>query len=179
MNMKQIAKHIILAAVLLPALTLLPVSCDEEDDCTLATRAMLYCNLYRLNDAGTSYITDTLVALTVTALETDSVIINAQEDVSDLTLPLRFTADSTVLVLHYFTTDDDDDEDEDTITLSGQTDTVLVRHTNTPYFLSMDCGYQMKQYVNSVAYSRHVLDSISITDQEANIYGTENLRLYY
>ena len=173
--MKLSARLIILLTLALPIVSAVCISaCDEEDDCTLATRAMVYCNLYRLNDAGTAYIADTLDVLTVKALGTDSTIVNAQEDVSDLTLPLRYTSETTTLVFHYYETDD-----EDSTYLSGVRDTLWIFHTNTPYFLSMDCGYQMKQYIESVTYSRHQLDSISLTDEEANIYGTENLRLYF
>ena len=145
-----------------PLLTL-ALSCTEEDDCTLATRAMMYCNLYR-SDGDDGFVTDTIDTLTVTAIGTDSVIINAQTDVSDLTLPLRFAVDSTVLVFHYS---------------DATLDTLIVRHTNTPYFLSMDCGYQMKQYLTGIGYTRHKLDSVYISNTEANIYGTENVRLYY
>lgn len=138
-------------------------ACTEEDDCTLATRAMMYCNLYQQDEDG-KYITDTISTLTVTALGTDSVIINAQETVTDLTLPLRWAVDSTVLVFHY---------------PDSELDTLTVHHTNTPYFLSMDCGYQVKQVITGVTYTQHLLDSIAIIDTEANVYGTENLRLYY
>lgn len=82
----------------------------------------------------------------------------------DLSLPLRYTADSTVLVFRYSKT---------------LTDTLVVYQTNTPYFLSMDCGYQMKQSIKDVNYSRHSLDSIRIVNKEAGIYGTENLKLFY
>ena len=103
-------------------------------------------------------------AVVVSAFGTDSIIINNQKKVHDLSLPLRYTADSTVLVFRYSKT---------------LTDTLVVYQTNTPYFLSMDCGYQMKQSIKDVNYSRHSLDSIRIVNKEAGIYGTENLKLFY
>ncbi|MDO4165614.1 MAG: DUF6452 family protein [Bacteroides sp.] len=160
--MKNLVRIILVGMFVLPLISL-ALSCSEEDDCSAAARSMLYCNLYTLSDEGTA-VRDTIDTLTVTAYATDSIIINAQEDVTDLSLPLRYTVDSTVLVFHYTT---------------AETDTLVIRHSNTPYFLSMDCGYQMRQSVASISYSRHVLDSISISNAEANIYGTENLRLFY
>ena len=156
-------RRFFLITIPLSIVVALVLSCTEEDDCTLSTRAMMYCNIYQLSESGKS-VTDTIDTLTVTAFGTDSVIINAQQTVTDISLPLRWSVDSTVFVFHY---------------PSEVTDTICVRHTNTPYFLSMDCGYQVKQVINSVAYSQHLLDSIAITDTEANVYGTENLRLYY
>ena len=37
----------------------------------------------------------------------------------------------------------------------------------------------MKQSIKSVSYTGHQLDSIYIANKEANIYGTENLKLFY
>lgn len=161
--MKQLIRLLILGIALLPAAGAF-TSCSEEADCTMAARAMLNCNLFTIDTETQQVLKDTLASLTVTALGTDSVIINNQTEVKDLTLPLRYTADSTVLVFHY---------PED-----GK-DTVILRHTNTPYFLSMDCGYQMKQSLTGCTYTRHVLDSIYISNPEAGIYGTENLKLFY
>ena len=58
-------------------------------------------------------------------------------------------------------------------------DTIIIYQKNTPYFLSMDCGYQMKQAITSVTCTRISLDSIYIKDNEAGIYGKENLKLFY
>lgn len=161
--MKALVKFILFGAVLLPALNVV-MSCSEEADCSMATRAMMQCNLYTLDPETNTVSKDTLDSLTVTAFGTDSVIINNQKNVHDLSLPLRYTADSTVLVFRYS---------------KELTDTLIIRQQNTPYFLSMDCGYQMKQSITGVRYSRHNLDSIRIANKEAGIYGTENLKLFY
>lgn len=138
--------------------------CDEEEDCSLNARPMMQCNLYQIVPETGQTLRDTLDLLTVTAYGTDSVIVNQESNVMDLSLPLCYGADSTHLVLHYS---------------NGTQDQVIVRHTNTPYFLSMECGYQMKQTINSVSYTRVMLDSVAITYNEAGIYARENLKLYY
>lgn len=161
--MKALVRFIIFGAVLFPAFSIV-MSCSEEADCSMVARAMMQCNLYTL-DAETQIVSnDTLDSLTVTAFGTDSIIINHQKNVHNLSLPLRYSVDSTVLVFHYSRT---------------LRDTLVVRQTNTPYFLSMDCGYQMKQVITGVSYTRHSLDSIRIANKEAGIYGTENLKLFY
>ena len=161
--MKALVKFIITGAFLFPILSVV-ISCSEEADCSMATRAMMQCYYYTLATETEVVSNDTLDSLTVTAFGTDSIIINNQKKVHALSLPLRYTADSTVLVFRYSKT---------------LTDTLVVYQTNTPYFLSMDCGYQMKQSIKDVNYSRHSLDSIRIVNKEAGIYGTENLKLFY
>ena len=161
--MKALVKFIITGAFLFPILSVV-ISCSEEADCSMATRAMMQCYFYTLDPETEVVSNDTLDSLTVTAFGTDSIIINNQKKVHDLSLPLRYTDDSTVLVFRYSKT---------------LTDTLVVYQTNTPYFLSMDCGYQMKQSIKDVNYSRHSLDSIRIVNKEAGIYGTENLKLFY
>ena len=161
--MKALVKFIITGAFLFPILSVV-ISCSEEADCSMATRAMMQCYFYTLDPETEVVSNDTLDSLTVTAFGTDSIIINNQKKVHDLSLPLRYTADSTVLVFRYSKT---------------LTDTLVVYQTNTPYFLSMDCGYLMKQSIKDVNYSRHSLDSIRIVNKEAGIYGTENLKLFY
>lgn len=64
---------------------------------------------------------DTLDSLTVTALGTDSIIINNQKKVHTLSLPLRFTSDSTVFIFYYAYREDP--------TLC---DTVYIKQDNTP-----------------------------------------------
>ena len=161
--MKALVKFIITGAFLFPILSVV-ISCSEEADCSMATRAMMQCYFYTLDPETEVVSNDTLDSLTVTAFGTDSIIINNQKKVHDLSLPLRYTADSTVLVSRYSKT---------------LTDTLVVYQTNTPYFLSMDCGYQMKQSIKDVNYSRHSLDSIRVANKEAGIYGAENLKLFY
>lgn len=155
--------RLILSSVLFYSVFSSFISCSEEADCSMAERPMINCNLYTLNAEGLA-VNDTLDSLTVTAFGTDSLIVNNQQDVSNIILPLRYTVDSTILVFRY----------------SRYTmDTITIHHTNTPYFLSMDCGYQMQQFLTSVRYTRHRLDSIHVTNNEAGIYGRENMQLFY
>lgn len=160
--MKNLVRLIIIGTLICP-LAGIAISCSEEADCSMAARAMVQCYIYTLDEEQT-VVNDTLDSLTVTAYGTDSVIINNQKKVHDISLPLQYTTDSTKLVFRYSKT---------------QTDTVIIRHTNTPYFLSMDCGFQMKQSITSVQSSYHRLDSFYVSSYEADINGKENIKLFY
>ena len=165
--MRKLVKLILLCLIAYPIASIVS-SCSEEEDCSMNARPMMQCYLYIIDrENNNRVLNDTLDSLTITALETDSIILNNEKRVHGLSLPLRYTADSTVLVFHY-------SKDP-----KIKKDTIIIRQKNTPYFLSMDCGYQMKQSITGREYSRHILDSIYIQSKEASINGTENLKLFY
>ncbi len=159
----KILVRLIIGCMIATMLSGIIQACSEEPDCSMTARGWLQCNFYTLDENGMA-VNDTLDSLTITAFGTDSVILNNQKDVRNLMLPLRYTVDSTVLVLRYSQT---------------TTDTLILHHTNTPYFLSMDCGYQMQQELTGVRFSRHRLDSIYISYNEAGIDGRENIKMFY
>lgn len=142
-------------------------SCSDNTDCSIAGRGMIYCTLYTL-EPDKKVVNDTLDSLTVTALGTDSIIINNQKKVHTLMLPLRYASDSTVLVFHYAYKADPE-----------ISDTIYIQQKNVPYFESMECGYSIKQSLLGLKYSRSRLDSIFINNKQANTDGTENLKLFY
>ena len=127
-------------------------------------RGMMVCNFFTLDPETGLPVQAVLDSLTVTARGTDSVIINRMTEVSAITLPLRYTADSTEFVFHY---------------TAHLTDTLVIRHTNTPYFVSMDCGYQMRQSITEERYTQRYLDSVYVSHPETSINGTENIQLFY
>lgn len=76
--MKALVRFIIFGAVLFPVFSI-AISCSEEADCSMTTRAMMQCYLYTLDPDTKVVSNDTLDSLTVTAFGTDSVIINNQK----------------------------------------------------------------------------------------------------
>lgn len=152
----------------------LGTSCAEENNCAMTGRPMIYCNIYTLDVGTKTVLNDTLDSLTVTALGTDSIIINNQKKVHSLLLPLRYTKDSTVLIFHY-----------DYVREPKRADTVYIAQTNTPYFESMECGYSISQQISKVTFTNspttvfNRLDSVYITNKDANTNGTTNIKLFY
>lgn len=147
---------------ILALVTIQFVSCAEDTDCSMTARKMMYATFYKkLNTAQK----DTLDSLTVTALGTDSIIVNKDAKVSGESFPLNWTADSTSLIFHYANT--------------TRKDTIKIWHTNVPIFVSMECGYSMGQTISKVSYTKHVLDSIYVAYKLANIDAIQNIRIYY
>ena len=140
-------------------------SCDEEEDCSLNARPMMNCNILAINEETGHYEQAAINQLTITAFGTDSVIVNRESNPKQLSLPLRYAGEETRLVLDYDN--------------GAYRDTICISHTNTPYYLSMDCGYQMKQWANEVEYTRHVIDSVHIANSELSAYEVENLKIFF
>lgn len=151
--------------VMVYALCYVMYACSEEEDCSMVdNRGMMVCNFFTIDPETGLSAQAVLDSLTVTARGTDSVIINRMTDVSTISLPLRYTADSTEFVFRY---------------TAHLTDTLVIRHTNTPYFVSMDCGYQMKQSITEERHTQRYLDSVYVSHPETSINGTENIQLFY
>ena len=76
-------------------------SCSDENDCSLAGRPMMYCTFKSIDKTLVPNViaNDTLDSLTITALGTDSIILNNEKKVHKVMLPLRYTSDSTIFIL--------------------------------------------------------------------------------
>ena len=98
--MKKLVKLILLCLIAYPIISIVS-SCSEEEDCSMNARPRMDCYLYTVDRESKRVLNDTLDSLTITAFDTDSVILNNQKRVHSLSLPLRYTADSTVLIFHY------------------------------------------------------------------------------
>ena len=149
-------------------------ACSDENDCSLAGRPMMYCTIYTINpDNPTIASNDTLDSLTITALGTDSIILNNEKKVHKVMLPLRYTSDSTIFILRY-----------DPVRNWDNADTLYIVQQNTPYFQSMECGYMMKQNIISAKFgnktnSAETIDSIYLRNKEANTNEIENLQIFF
>ena len=148
-------------------------SCSEDDDCSGNARHMLTAGIYTTLQVGGEHVSipDTLDIVNIYAFGTDSVIINNQSNASKLSLPLRTNKEETTLVISYVAS-------SDTTSIIPR-DTIVFRHLNTPYFLTLDCNFAVKQELTGVSFTTHLLDSVVIINPTASIDGTENIKIYY
>lgn len=135
-------------------------ACDSID-CTLYNTVSLTCTFY--SEGKAVKLTDTL---TVSALGTDSILVNSMVGASQLDLPLSYAQDRDTLVLHVYGQDFD------------ARDTLWVEKTNTPHFESPDCPTTMFHKIMSVQHTGTFIDSISITRDQVDYDQTENLRIH-
>lgn len=160
--MKKLVNLVLILMIAGPVIGTIIFSCAGESDCSTAGRAKLWSSIYKIESA--KVVNDTLDSLTVTALYTDSIILTNTKTVTRFGLPLKYTDATTTWIFHY----------------SKMTrDTIAIRHTNIPKFVSMECGYEMTQSILDLSYTKHRLDSIHVTSSSTNTNETKNLELFY
>ena len=84
--MKKLVKLILLCLIAYPIISIVS-SCSEEEDCSMNARPMMECYLYTVDRESKRVFNDTLDSLTITAFDTDSVILNNQKKVHSLSFP--------------------------------------------------------------------------------------------
>lgn len=154
--MKSILRTCWIGAWLLVAL-----SACSESDCSIEGQPTARFSFF---DSRTHSQVSLFDSLTVTALGTDSVLLNREKGIDHLSLPLSYTESTTRFVLHY------------THTLR---DTLTVSHLNRPHFISMDCGISMFHTLEHVAHTTVLIDSVCLTNPDINDHEKENYRIYY
>ncbi|HXK74931.1 MAG TPA: DUF6452 family protein [Bacteroidaceae bacterium] len=152
-----------LACVFCGMLGLVIQSCNEET-CLRNDRGYIGISCHN-NDGGTDVA---LNELTVTAFDTDSVLINQESSVSSLSLPVDETRDSTVYVFKYTSTD-----------AIISYDTLSIYYTRTPVYISMECGKAIYCNIEDVKYTAHQLARVEIVNKLIKETDAQNIKLYY
>ncbi|MCR5819783.1 MAG: hypothetical protein K6F94_02370 [Bacteroidaceae bacterium] len=124
------------------------------------------CKYTFCDEDGTAIsIADTL---TVTAIGTDSVIINRLVNGSSMSLPVSFYAPADTIILTF------------TDTLSRQaTDTIWMEKTSTPHFDDPSCPIHMWHTISAVSSTHSLIDSIVILNTAINYDGLENIQIRF
>lgn len=158
--MKKLVYVFLTALIMLPLAGTMLTACSDEDVCS-SNRQMFICVPMRPHPfVPDSLIRDTIPLLTIKTVGKDSVIINQQQNVIDFMLPLKYDSAATSLVFQYNET---------------TTDTVTIQHTNNPYFLSMECGFEIRQTIDSAIYTDYRLQEVVINQSTQSNDGTANL----
>ncbi len=139
---------------------MLMLSCDNID-CTLNNTVNMNCGFYSSGNA-----VELSDMLTVTALGTDSILINREVGAEEMILPLSYwnPVDSIVLKI----------EGEGYLF----TDTLYIEKSNTPHFESPDCPSTMFHQIISARHSRNFIDSITIVKSSVDYEQLENIQIH-
>ncbi len=152
----------------------------SENDCPLNSNSM---NQVAFFNSKTGQAVSLLDTLTVTAIGTDSILINRETKASVLSLPLSYKGNETRYIFTYTGARYDTiplTTDKDTIIkrMVVSRDTIGVFHTNRQHFLSVECGLMNYFHLDSVWSTHHLIDSTRITDADINEYEKTNINIY-
>lgn len=156
------------------------VACSESD-CPLNNNPMNTIGFYDSNTGKAMTLGDTL---TVTAFETDSVLINRISNAKSLSLPLRYEGGKTSYVFDYTIVLRDTfprpgKEDSIDITIFHRKDTIGMTYTDEKHFLSMDCGILTYFNLKSIQTTNHLIDSVRIINPAINEIEKTNIEVFF
>lgn len=152
-----------LACVCLGLLSIVAQSCNEET-CIRNDRG--YMGITCKSDDNGSEVA--INQLTVTAFDTDSVLINQESQVSSMSLPVDETRDSTVYVFAYTSTDN-----------IVSHDTLRIYYKRTPIFISMECGNAIYCDINEAKHTENQLKRVEIVNNQIKETDAHNINLYF
>jgi len=151
----QVKLYVILAGLSLLLFSCAPQSCFEP------TESFLKASLY-LNNTGKLLAPDSLTVYGA-GLNT-----NRLYDKAKSVTIAQFPLNSSSTHCTFF------------IKINGVTDTIQFKYTNYPHLVSKECGYTFYHTLyDSLAYSRKIIDSIFIRNNNITTLNEENIRIFY
>ena len=150
--------------LLITCLSLGFMACDETE-CTESTVVEFNGNFYRKRD-NTAY-TDTLSIYGINA-PNDSILKDTAA-IKTITLPLKLTDTETAFLFDFV----------NRAKASFIKDTISIFHQNNVHFISDACGCAMFFSIDSIAYTRHKIDSIAINSKDVINEPQENIQLFF
>lgn len=166
--MKYILKLSFLALIICCLLGIWAVSCSESD-CGMLSRPMIKFRFFSYEQPKTEIqITDTLTVLTRNSANGgDSILINKERNVKTIMVPYGYTQKETIYVFSYSSP------------AFVVTDTLWVEHTNREHFISMDCGISVFSHIDTIRFTKHMIDSLAIVNSELDNDEKDNVHIYY
>lgn len=101
----------------------------------------------------------------------DSLLMKAANVYSNLYLPFRFEYDNTAFFIRYVS--------HPLVNYPQLTDTIAFFYTSTPMFVSEDCGAMYQYHIERMDYTRHLIDSVAITDSMITNTDTERIKIFF
>jgi hypothetical protein len=157
--------------LLLIAFTLFGISCTNDESCTQDRIAKLGVGFYTraLTDTVKKVYTTTaksIDTLSVRGLAANGTLIDSilykSKSIQNIYLPLNKFENSSKFVLSFKTAKD----------------TIEVLHTNTDYYLSLECGCMKVHSIDTVLTTTHLVDSIKIINHKVNATNAEHIQIF-
>jgi hypothetical protein len=146
--------------VILAGLSVLLFSCTPQS-CFESTESFLKASLY-LNKTGKLLAPDSL-----TVYGTGQTTNKLYDKAKSVTIA-EFPLNSSSTKCTFF------------IKINGVTDTIQFKYTNYPHLISKECGYSFYHNLyDSLTYSRNIIDSIFIRNNNITTLNEENIRIFY
>lgn len=151
------------------AAALMPLASCNTDGCADNHSALPLMGFY--TSPGDKQLTLDSIDLGGVGAPADSLLVKAGKKVQKLYLPFRFTEQSTSFFIHYAYR-------EQGLSDPRFNDTITFHYSAEPFFASEECGAMYNYRIRRVAFTRHLIDSIGITDSLISNFDSERIRVY-
>ena len=158
--------HFVIALTAVVACTL--AGCNNNS-CTDNRSSLLLCGFYN-NEAKPASITLDSIEMGGVGAPYDSLLLGVADHTSKLYLPLRSRDTSTSFFIHYC---------QKELDYSWLNDTITLRYTSEPYFVSQECGAIYRSHVKEMTYTRHLVDSVALLDSLINNLDVEKMKIMF
>lgn len=142
-------------------------SCNDAS-CTDSTQVVMKIGFYKQSENKNI----TFDSLTVRGLyhPKDSILYNKSRAVKSISLPLHIVQDSTVYEINYYKSNS---------ATVAHIDTIVLYHTNKPYFVSQDCGCTVFATITGFKTTGHRINNIRILINEVTNKSVEHAIFVY
>lgn len=168
--MRTTSKHTAWRGALAAGLMISAVAitgCDTFD-CPLNNTVEAGYTFFVRDADGTPQSVSLLDTLTVTAGRTDSVLINKENKMTGIYLPMSYDGVTDTLALLFV--------DEE---MRQVRDTIWVTKTNVPHYESPSCPSTMFHHITEVWCTQRALETVEVVNPNVNYDDKENIRIYF
>jgi len=92
----------------------------------------------------------------------DSLLYDSAHSVTTFSFPMDMNALSSTMILH----------------ADSLVDTLVINYTVVPALVSYECGFTNTFEMSGLSYTRHLIDSVSLINNVANLDNEENLKIF-
>lgn len=167
---KAVSRFVAKLGVWMVAPAMLMPGCSNIE-CPLDNVVVMTCGLY---SAETQESLKLQATLDVMPAGKDTILLNRASDINLFMLPLRQAVEADTFLLRF----------TDEVGQVG-TDTLFVKHTNTPHYESIECPATVFHTLTGVSWKRGetnplaiAIDSVAVVRTAVNYDDIENLRIY-
>ncbi len=147
------------------AVTAIILGSCSSTDCPLNNVVQCHYTFYSSETKKAVAYTDTLSVVTA-----DSVVLNKLVNSQTFALPISYGMAEDTLHFQFRTPERTDNT------------RIIVTHTNTPHFVSLECGtsyfHQITRVTTSSDSSSPIIDSVIVSNKDVNYNQNENIRIY-
>jgi hypothetical protein len=150
---------------LLTCVIAIALSSCSSTDCPLNNIVQCHYTFYSSTSKQAVSYTDTL-----TVIAADSIILNKLVNSQSFSLPMSYIMEEDTLIFLFKSSEKTDNNQ------------VIVSHTNTPHFVSLECGTSYFHQIMNISFQSNtpssVIDSIVVSNRDVNYGQNENIRIY-